>query len=120
MGSQAGLWLVILTAAIAVGVAFLVPVVIELRRSAKRLTAVLTIAEHSLGPLLRDLDGAVQRLDRVTDNIGEVTDDVRMVSGSARRFGRTVGELGALVLVSGLGFGAARAAVRVAKRTGRT
>jgi hypothetical protein len=46
MGSQAGIWLIILTVAVAVGIGFLVPVLFELRRSAKRLTSVLTIAEN--------------------------------------------------------------------------
>ena len=39
MGSQAGVWLIILTVAVAVGIGFLVPVLFELHRSTKRLTS---------------------------------------------------------------------------------
>jgi hypothetical protein len=105
MGNQAGVWLIILTVAVAIGIGFLVPVLFELRRSAKRLTSVLTIAEQSLGPLLRDLDATVKKLDRVTADIGTVTDDVRVFSGSIRRVGTSVERVSSLVSVARFGFG---------------
>lgn len=120
MGSPANIWLVILAVAVAVGIGFLVPVLVELRRSARRLTSVLTIAEQSLNPLLRDLDATVQKLDRVTSNIGAVTDDVRVFSGSIRRVGRSVEELSSLASVAGLGFGSALPALTVGVKTGLT
>jgi len=120
MGSQAGIWLIILTVAVAVGIGFLVPVLFELRRSAKRLTSVLEIAEQSFKPLLRDLNATVQRLDRVTSDIGAVTDDVRVFSSSIRRVGKGVGELSGLVSVAGLGSGAGRTALQVGIGTGLT
>ena len=120
MGSQAGIWLIILTLAVAIGIGFLLPVLSELRRSAKRLTSVLTIAERSLDPLLRDLSATAVKLDRVTGDIGAVTDDVRVFSGSIRRVGREVGELSGLVSVAGLGFGAGLAAWRVGIGAGVT
>ncbi len=120
MGSQANLWLIILTVAVAVGIGFLVPVLIELRRSAKKLTTVLTIAEQSLDPLLRDLDATVQKLDRVTNDIGAVTDDVRAFSASMRRVGRNVGELSGLVSVASFGFGTVLPALKVGIGAGLT
>lgn len=106
MGGQANIWLIILTVAVAVGIGFLVPVLFELRRSARRLTSVLTIAEQSLNPLLRDVDATVQKLDRVTSDIGAVTDDVRVFSGSIRRVGKSVENLSGLVSAASSGFGA--------------
>ena len=106
MGSHEGIWLIILAVSIAVGIGFLVPVLLELRRSARRLTSVLAIAEQSLNPLLHDLSAAVKNLDRVTSDIGAVTDDVRVVSGSLRRVGRNVKELRNLVSVAGLALAA--------------
>ena len=120
MGSQAGIWLIILTVAVAVGIGFLVPVLFELRRSAKRLTSVLTIAEQSLDPLLRDLNATVQKLDRVTSDIGAVTDDVRVFSGSIRRVGRSVEELSGVVSVASSGFGAALPAMKIGIGAGMT
>ena len=120
MGGQANIWLVILAVAVAVGIGFLLPVLVELRRSASRLTSVLTIAEQSLNPLLRDLDATVKKLDRVTSDIGAVTDDVRVFSGSIRRVGRSVGALSSLASVAGLGFGSALPALTVGVKTGLT
>ncbi len=120
MGSQAGIWLIILTVAVAVGISFLIPVLFELRRSAKRLTSVLTIAEQSLDPLLRDLNATVQKLDRVTSDIGAVTDDVRVFSGSIRRVGRSVEELSGLASGASFGFGGGLAALQVGIGTGLT
>ena len=105
MGSQPGLWLIILTVAVAIGIGFLIPVLIELRRSARKLTSVLAITERSLDPLLRDLDATVQKLDRVAGDIGSVADDVRGFSGSIRRVGRNVEGLSGLVSVGRLGAG---------------
>ena len=113
MVGQGSIWLSILTVAVAVGIGFLVPVLFELRRSAKRLTAVLTIAEQSLVPLLRDLNATVQKLDRVTGDIGAVTDDVRVFSGSVRRVGSRVAELSGLASVVRFGFRARLAALLV-------
>jgi hypothetical protein len=113
MGSPAGVWLIILAVAVAVGIGFLVPVLFELRRSATRLTSVLAIAEQSLPPLLHDLDTTVQRLALVTGNVGAVTDDVRVLSGSIRRVGRSVGELSRLGSVGGLGSSTRLAALQV-------
>lgn len=120
MGSQTGIWLIILTVAVAVGIGFLVPVLFELRRSARRLTSVLTIAEQSLAPLLRDLNATVHELDRVTSDVGAVTDDVRVFSGSIRRVGKSVEELSDLVSVASFGFGARLAALQVGIGAGLT
>lgn len=120
MGSHTAIWPIILTVAVVVGIGFLVPVLIELRRSATRLTSVLTIAEQSLGPLLRDIHATVQQLDRVTSDIGAVTDDVRVFSGSFRRAGRSVGELSGLLSVASFRSGAGLAALQVGIGTGLT
>jgi hypothetical protein len=120
MGGQTGIWLIILTVVFAVGMGFLVPVLFELRRSAKRLTSVLTITDQSLGPLLGDLSATVHELDRVTSNIGAVTDDVRVFSGAIRRVGRSAEELSGLVSVASVGIGARLAALRVGIGAGLT
>lgn len=120
MGNDAGIWLIILTGAVAVGIGFLVPVLFELRRSAKRLTSVLTIAEQSLDPLVRDVDATVRGVARVANDIGSVTDDVRAFSGSVRRVGRNVENLSGLVSVVSFGIGARLAALWVGTGAGLT
>jgi hypothetical protein len=120
MSSQAGIWLSILTVAVAVGIGFLVPLFFELRRSAKKLTSVLTITERSLDPLLHDINATVQKLDRVTSGIGAVTDDVRVFSGTIRRVGTRVGELSGLATAASLGFGAGLVGWKAGIGTGLT
>jgi hypothetical protein len=120
MGGPAGIWLIVLGVAVAVGIGFLVPVLFELRRSAARLTSVLAIAEQSLPPLLHDLDTTVQRLALVTGNVGAVTDDVRVLSGSIRRVGNSVGKLSRFGSFGGFGSSTRLIAVQVGIGVGLT
>ena len=120
MGSQQGVWLIILTVAFAIGIGFLVPVLFELHRSAKKLTSVLAVAAQSLEPLLNDLRATVQNLDGVTSNIGAVTDDVRVFSGSIRRVGRGVGQLTGLTSGATSGFGGGLSALQIGIGAGLT
>jgi uncharacterized protein YoxC len=66
-----------------------------------------------LDPLLRDLNATVQKLDRITSDVGAVTDDVHVFSGSIRRVGGSVEELSGVVSVASSGFGAALPAMKI-------
>lgn len=108
----------ILTAAVVLGVLFLIPVLVELRRSVKALTSVLKITEESLAPTLRELRSTLENLDRITGDISTVTDDVRVFSGSIRQVGRDVQELSGLIGALGGGIGAKITGLRVGIGTG--
>jgi uncharacterized protein YoxC len=112
MGSPANLWLIVLAVAVAVGIGFLVPLLVELRRSAKRLTSVLTISEESLPSLLRDMRITLHHMDRVAGDMEEVTGDVRGVTRSVRQVGTSLALVSGAVSVLGLGFGARAAGMK--------
>ena len=105
MASPAGISLIILAVAVAVGIGFLVPVLLELRRSVERLTSILRITEENLNPTLVELRATLRNVDRITNDLGTVTDDLRGVSGSIRRVGKNAAVLSGLVSVLGLGVG---------------
>ncbi len=105
MGSTAGIGVIILAGAVAVAIGCLIPVLLELRRTTQRLTAVLGIAEENLEPTLRELRGTLRNLDRITNDISAVTQDARGVSRSVRRVGRNVATLSGVVSVLAIALG---------------
>lgn len=118
MFSPASFWLVVLAVAVAVAIGFLVPLLLELRRSAERLTSVLTITEESLTPMLHDLRNTIRHLDRVAGDMGHVTSDVREVTGSVRRVGTNLALLSGIGSALGSGFGARAAGLKAGIGTG--
>jgi uncharacterized protein YoxC len=118
MTSGSELWVVVLAGAILVGVLFLIPVLLELRRAVRSLTAILKITEESLTPTLRDLRSTLANLDRITADVSTVTDDVRVFTGSIRQVGKDIEELSGLVSVLGGGIGTKIAALRAGIVTG--
>jgi len=100
------IWLVIIAGAVALGVLFLIPLLLELRRTVRTLTGVLQTTEEQLVPTLRELRSTLANLDRITADVSTVTDDVRVFSGSLRQVGKDVQELSGLLSALGGGFGA--------------
>jgi uncharacterized protein YoxC len=118
MTANSGVWFMVLAAAIAAGILFLIPVLLELRRAVRTLNSVLKIAEDSLAPTLRELRSTLENLDRISSDISTVTDDVRVFSGSIRQVGRDVQELSGLINALGGGIGTKIAGLRAGIGTG--
>lgn len=112
MTSTSGIVLIVLAVAVATGILFIIPVLVELRRAVRTLNAVLKITEESLAPTLHELRATLTNLDRITGDISTVTDDVRVFSGSIRQVGKDVRELSGLIGVLGGGIGAKMAGLR--------
>lgn len=118
MTSASSILLVVLAAAVGVAVLFLVPVLVELRRTVRTLNSVLKITEESLAPTLRDLRSTLANLDRITGDVNAVTDDFRTFSGSLRQVGKDIHELREVVGLLGGGIGAKAAGLRAGIGTG--
>ena len=118
MTSASSVLLLVLAAAVAVATLFLVPLLLELRRTVRTLNGVLKITEESLGPTLRELRSTLANLDRITSDINSVTDDVRMFSGSLRQVGKDLHEMRDVVALLGGGVGAKIAGLRAGFSTG--
>jgi uncharacterized protein YoxC len=112
MTSTSNILVTVLAVAIAAGVLFLIPVLLELRRAVRTLNSVLKITEESLAPTLRELRTTLENLDRITSDVSTVTDDVRVFSGSLRQVGKDVKELSSMVGLLGGGIGAKMAGLR--------
>jgi len=112
MTSTSNILVAVLAVAIAAGILFLIPVLLELRRTVRTLNSVLKITEESLAPTLRELRTTLENLDRITGDISTVTDDVRVFSGSLRQVGKDVKELSGMVGLLGGGIGAKMAGLR--------
>jgi uncharacterized protein YoxC len=118
MTSTSSILLGVLAAAVGLVAIFLVPVLLELRRTVRTLNSVLKITEESLAPTLRELRSTLANLDRITADINTVTDDVRTFSGSLRQVGKDLHELREVVGLLGGGIGAKVAGLRAGIGTG--
>ncbi|HWR97902.1 MAG TPA: DUF948 domain-containing protein [Candidatus Methanoperedens sp.] len=118
MTSVSNVLLGVLAVAVAALTLFLIPVLLELRRTVRSLNAVLKITEESLAPTMRELRSTLVNLDRITSDINSVTDDVRLFSGSLRQVGKDLHELREVVGLLGGGLGAKLAGLRAGIGTG--
>jgi uncharacterized protein YoxC len=118
MTSASSVLFAVLAVAVAAGTLFLIPVLLELRRTVRTLNSVLKITEESLAPTLRELRSTLANLDRITNDINSVTDDVRTFSGSLRQVGKDLHELREVVGLLGGGVGAKVAGLRAGIGTG--
>jgi uncharacterized protein YoxC len=118
MTSAANVLLVVLACAVALATLFLIPVLLELRRTVRTLNSVLKITEESLAPTLRELRSTLANLDRITSDVNSVTDDIRLFSGSLRQVGKDLHELREVVGLLGGGLGAKVAGLRAGISTG--
>ena len=107
-----GTLVTVLAIAVIAGILFMIPVLLELRRTVRTLNSVLKITEESLSPTLTELRKTLENLDRITTDISTVTDNVRVFSGSIRQVGKDVRELSGLVNVLGGGVGTKIAGLR--------
>lgn len=118
MTSSSNVLLIVLAVAVAVATLFLIPVLLELRRTVRTFNSVLKITEESLAPTLRELRSTLANLDRITSDVNSVTDDVRVFSGSLRQVGKDLHELREVVALLGGGIGAKVAGLRAGVGTG--
>jgi uncharacterized protein YoxC len=86
--------LAIIALCLLVQVFFLVPVLVELRRS---LVLLSTYMDDGLKPALEELRAALRSLRAVSDDVGGITSDVREVSRSVVEIGHTVSAINGLL-----------------------
>ena len=112
MTLTSGTFVTVLAIAVSVGILFMIPVLLEMRRAVHTLNSILKVTEESLSPTLNELRKTLENLDRITTDISTVTDDARVFSGSIRQVGKDVRELSGLINVLGGGVGAKITGIR--------
>lgn len=91
------LWIALISIAFLAVVGFLIPVLLELRKSAKSFTNFLKTTEDSLKPTLEELQQTLKSLRKVTDDVNAVTEDVKTLSGAIGDVGRNLKGLSELL-----------------------
>ena len=84
------LFLGIITLASVVGLVVLIFVMIELRKTIKKLGEFITTTETSLKPTLEELPYTVRNIRHITDNVATVTDDIKVLAVSVRQAGENI------------------------------
>jgi uncharacterized protein YoxC len=87
----------IVAAAFVVLVAFIVPAVIELRRTAQAVRELVRHTDEELKPLMRDLGAAVTDLKTVADAAAERVDDVKEMMSAIGDTGRGLRTISSVV-----------------------
>ncbi|MEW6001343.1 MAG: DUF948 domain-containing protein [Nitrospirota bacterium] len=91
------IWLVLMTIAVLVAVGFLIPVLLELKKTARSTTIFLKTAEESLKPTMEELQQTLKSLRNITENINNITVDVKEFSGAVKEAGQNIKTLSLLI-----------------------
>ncbi|MHB8882406.1 MAG: DUF948 domain-containing protein [Thermodesulfovibrionales bacterium] len=105
------IWLIIIAVSLGAVAAFLVPLLLELRRT---VLALRETVETRLNPTLEELQKNLRTMNSITENVDAVTTNVRQFSQAVNDVGHTISAVNAMV-----NFAGSSAAVRlISLRTG--
>lgn len=91
------IWLGIIAIAAAATAAYVISLIIELKKTLHSVNALLKTTEDNLKPTLEELQQTLRSLRNVTDDINEVTSDVKVLSKSVRDVGKNVSHVSGLI-----------------------
>ena len=83
---------------------FLIPVILQLRKTAKSAESFLKDTQESLTPLLTELKETAERLYKISEDVEESVGNVRHLANAVGEMGSMVDEVNDLVKKSGLSF----------------
>jgi len=92
------IWLIIIAVALGAVAAYLIPLLLELRRTVE---ALRHMVEKNLNPALDELQKNLHTLNNVTGNVEQMTEDVKVFSRAVGDVGRSVSAVNALISVTG-------------------
>ncbi len=87
----------ILVLAVVITAAYLVSLIIELKKTLRSVDTLLKTTEQTLKPTLEELQQTLRNLNNISDNINEVTTDVKTLSGSVKNVGLTIQQVGGVI-----------------------
>ncbi|MBA4372025.1 MAG: hypothetical protein C0402_04100 [Thermodesulfovibrio sp.] len=96
--SMNNIWLIIIAVVLGAVAAYLIPLLIELRRTVE---ALRNTVERNLNPALDELQKNLRTLNSVTGNVEQVTENIKIFSRAVGDVGRSVGAFNALVSSTG-------------------
>lgn len=111
------LFLGIITAALIILLAFLIPVILQIRKTAKSAENFFKVTRESLTPLLSELKESVERLNRVTGGVEDSIKNVQHLAKAIGEIGTLVDGLNNFVKQTGLSFSVKTASLGVGIKT---
>jgi uncharacterized protein YoxC len=88
------IWLIIIAVSLGAVAAFLIPMLLELKRT---LVSLRTTIETSLNPALEELQKNLKTMNSITESVNLVTADVRQFSKAVSDIGNTISAVNALI-----------------------
>ena len=96
------IWLIIIAVSLGAVAAFLIPLLLELKRTIMALRCTI---ETNLNPALDELQKNLKTMNSITENVNVVTSDVRQLSKAVSDIGNTISAVNAIM--GGVGSSAA-------------
>ncbi|MBI4654667.1 MAG: DUF948 domain-containing protein [Nitrospirae bacterium] len=108
---------ILLTVLLIVWVVFAIPTILQVKRTVKTIEDFLKTTERSLTPLLLELRGSAERINRVTEGIEESVKDVQCLTRSIGEIGKAIDEANSLVRQTGASFAIKTVSIGVGIKT---
>lgn len=98
------LFFVVIAAVVVILLGFLIPVILQLRKTAKSAENFLKVIQESLTPLLSELKESAERLNKISEDIEDSVSNVRHLTNAIGEIGAMVDEVNNFVKQTGLSF----------------
>ncbi len=105
------LFFVVIAAVVVILLGFLIPVILQLRKTAKSAENFLKVTQESLTPLLSELKESAERLNKISEDIEGSVSNVRHLANAVGEIGTMVDEVNNFVKQTGLSFSIKTASV---------
>lgn len=107
----------VLSIALIVLVAFLIPTILQIRKTAKSIDNFLKITESSLNPLLSELRESIEKINRISERVEESVKNVQHFTKSIGEIGVLIDEVNNLLRQTGVSFAVKTASIGVGIKT---
>ncbi len=111
------LFLGIIAATLIILLAFLIPFILQIRKTTKSAENFLEVTQESLTPLLSELKKSVERLNSVTEGVEDSVKNVQHLAKAIGEIGTLVDELNNFVKQTGLSFSIKTTSIGVGIKT---
>jgi len=107
----------VLSIALIILVAFSIPTILQIRKTAKSIDNFLKTIEGSLNPFLSELRASVERINRINEGVEESVKNIQHFTKSIREIGALIDEVNNLLRQTGVSFAVKTASIGVGIKT---
>jgi uncharacterized protein YoxC len=91
------LWIGIIVITVVVTAAFLIGLIMELRKTARSINEFLKTTEEFFNPTLEELQQTLRSIRNVSDNLNDATNDIKTFSGAVNDIGQHVRQISNII-----------------------